>query len=489
MLTTSPNRLPEVLESLRHPTPEALAGALPQVAADKNDEIGQLANDFNVILRTSIETSLEHSQRQANTMTNLLVNLGRRNQSLIDRQLELIDVLESSEENPDLLESLFKLDHMVTRQRRNAESLLILAGSSRTRSWSASVPLSDVIRGAISEVADLSRVRFEVQPGNDLRLSGQYAVDLSHLLAELIENATLFSNPSTVVTIRVQRGPQQFRVWVIDSGVGMSEEELVSANQIVTLPPMIEELATDRVGFQVVGRLAQRFGVRVRIQNNPSGGVAASVDLPASMFDALNHDQPVVAEAESAIRAATHDGESQASLPAASTPGSDGGSAAPAPAAPPAAEAPTKKVNGSSVRSGRQSRTGAPAPAMRFDESVIPQALRPAAPAKPVKEGELPRRANRAAEVAPAIIPRLAPTPAAVEPSKPSEMTAAGLPRRGQLNGTFGAAGSNVVRRLPESAVHADGTDAERRAKMMKLFTQGVDAGRDDEHSKDGDAS
>jgi HAMP domain-containing protein/two-component sensor histidine kinase len=536
--TIAVDRLPEVLETLRHPTPEALAGALPQIASDKNDEIGQLANDFNQILRTSIETSLEHSQRQAATMTNLLVNLGRRNQSLIDRQLDLIDQLESSEQNPDLLESLFKLDHMVTRQRRNAESLLILAGSKRSRSWSAPVALSDVIRGAISEVADLNRVRFEVQPGNDLLLSGQYAVDLSHLLAELIENATLFSNPTTAVTVRVQRGPLHFRVWVIDSGVGMSEEELVSANVIVSDPPLIEELATDRVGFQVVGRLAQRFGVRVRVQNNPSGGVAASVDLPAALFDSLNQDVPVVAEAESAVRAASRSGEPPVIARPEETAAlehSDNDFPAellPSDAKPAGSAAAVPVVTASSVL--RQSRAGAPAPAMKFDASIVPPSVRSAQQSKSANPGELPRRNSSTNDLPGNIVPRPAPkrpddgasavpdvtalprrgdaTPAPLprrgsptagpaaaapeslprreSPADAESVTAAGLPRRGALNGTFGAAGAEVARRLPDSTGGAGaGNDAERRARMMTSFTQGVDAGRDDDQHNNGDKS
>ena len=485
------DQLPTVLETLRNPTPEALAGALPQVRSDKNDEIGQLATDFNTILRTSIETSIEHSQRQAATMTNLLLNLGRRNQSLIDRQLDLIDRLESSQQDPDLLEGLFKLDHMVTRQRRNAESLLILAGSKRSRSWSASVPLSDVIRGAISEVADLNRVRFEAQPGNDLSLSGQYAVDLSHLLAELIENATLYSNPSTVVTVRVQRGPTHFRVWVIDSGVGMTEDELIVANQVVTSPPLIEDIATDRVGFQVVGRLAQRFDVRVRLQNNPAGGVAASLDLPFGLFEVLNQDQPVVAEAEHAVRSAfqpTPIESTAMSLPDSfpedptDTWGDD---AAPAPVEAPIEPRPTRP---------------APAvPVMRFDETLLPAARVPlAGPQLPTEPGALPRRAHRVTEVAPAIIPRLAPQPAVAaitpvpvqpKPVPQQTLTAAGLPKRGSLEGSFGAAGADVLRRFPTADQPIEGDDASRRANMLKSFTQGVDAGRDDAHLTDGDAS
>jgi signal transduction histidine kinase len=455
------DQLPQVLETLRHPTPEALAGALPQLTSDKNDEIGQLAADFNTILRTSIETSLEHSQRQATTMTNLLLNLGRRNQSLIDRQLELIDHMESSEQDPDLLEGLFKLDHMVTRQRRNAESLLILAGSNRSRSWSASVPLSDVIRGASSEVADLNRVRFEAQPGNDLLLSGQYAVDLSHLLAELIENATLYSNPNTSVTVRMQRGPSHFRVWVIDSGVGMTEDELLAANQVVKSPPLIEDIATDRVGFQVVGRLAQRFGARVRLQNNPAGGVAASIDLPFSLFDVLHQDAPVVTEAEEAVRAARPSANDAPTPHITIRPGT------PTPAAP-----------------SRQSRTGAPAPAMKFDETTLPHTHSPATNASPQTAGALPRRADRTTQPPPAVIPRLAPKSA----TSSAALTSAGLPRRGALADTFAAAGTDVIRRFPQVSEPAVGDDAERRASMLKSFTRGVDAGRDDQHT-DGDAS
>jgi anti-sigma regulatory factor (Ser/Thr protein kinase) len=281
------DRLPEVLESLRNPTAESISKAIPQIEATGNDEVGQLANDFNKVLKTAIETSVEHSQRRAATLTNLLVNLGRRNQSLIDRQLELIDGLESNQQDPELLAGLFKLDHMVTRQRRNAESLLVLAGSRRSRAWTDALPISDVLRGAISEVSQMERIQLEIQPGNDLVFAGTHAVDLSHLVAELLENATLYSSPATTVTLRVQRNALQFRVWVIDSGVGMTDDEIIAANHRVLDPPDIDEITTDQVGFQVVGRLAQRIGARVRLQNNPAGGVAVSVDLPPASFEAM----------------------------------------------------------------------------------------------------------------------------------------------------------------------------------------------------------
>lgn len=296
------DRLPEVLESLRNPTPEALAGAIPKVVTRSTDEIGSLAESFNTVLRTSVETSIEHSTRRAETLTNLLINLGRRNQALLERQLQLIDTLEAREQDPGVLDGLFKLDHMVTRQRRNAESLLVLAGSRRSRAWSEPVPISDVVRGAISEVADMGRVDFDIQPGNDLLVAGSHAVDLSHLLAELIENATAYSNPTTSVQVRVQRNGFHVRIWVIDSGVGMTDDEIASANLKVDDPPDIDELTTDQVGFQVVGRLARRLGAQVRLQTNPVGGVAAGIDLPPASFETLSADLPIVEAAEAEAR-------------------------------------------------------------------------------------------------------------------------------------------------------------------------------------------
>ncbi len=288
--TIAVDRLPEVLAALRNPTAEAVASAVPEIASEGSDEVGQLATDFNRVLRTAIETSIEHSQRRAATLTNLLVNLGRRNQALIDRQLELVDQLEADQPDQRTLAGLFRLDHMITRQRRNAESLLVLAGSRRSRSWTESLPISDVLQGAISEVAQMDRVALEIQPGNDLTFGGVHAVDLSHLVAELVENATAYSSPTTRVTVRVQRNASQFRIWIIDSGVGMTDEEVESANQRVTSPPDIDEVSTDRVGFQVVGRLAQRIGARIRLQNNPAGGVAVSIDLPLSLFEGFGDD-------------------------------------------------------------------------------------------------------------------------------------------------------------------------------------------------------
>lgn len=282
--TIATDRLPEVLESLRNPTPEALAGAMPTIATTSRDEIGVMAESFNTVLRTSVETSIEHSQQRAKTLTNMLINLGRRSQALIDRQLKLIDNLESSQEDPVLLNGLYQLDSLVTRNRRNSENLLVLAGEHTSRPWNDPVALVDLVRGAMSEVNGLERVNITSgTAGNDMVL-GKSAVDLSHLIAELLENALSFSAKTAEVIVRIEAQTSGHRIWVIDNGMGMSAEEMADANQRLTEPPEIDELTTDRIGFQVVGRLANRLGVTVMLQDNPNGGTAACVDLPQSLL-------------------------------------------------------------------------------------------------------------------------------------------------------------------------------------------------------------
>ncbi|MCC6434583.1 MAG: sensor histidine kinase [Acidimicrobiales bacterium] len=305
--TISHDRLPEVLEALRHPTPEALAEALPQVQTDATDEIGTMADAFNVVLRTSVETSLNHAEERARTVTNMLLNLGRRNQSLIDRQLSIMDELESTHDDPDLLERLFRIDHLVTRMRRNAENLVVLAGEHQPRSWTEAVPLLDVLRAATGEVPDLERIDIAVGQGDDIEVAGPHAVTLSHLLAELVENAMSFSPPSTKVALSTDRVRGELRVWVVDNGLGMEDWEVQEANERLASPPDIDVLTTDRIGFQVVGRLARQLGVEVQLQANPGGGVAAAVTLPSALFELPRRDAPALAGAV-AFSSSAHSG-------------------------------------------------------------------------------------------------------------------------------------------------------------------------------------
>jgi signal transduction histidine kinase len=217
--------------------------------------------------------------------SDLLVNLARRNQNLLYRQLDLINQLEENEADPDALSDLFRLDHLATRIRRNAESLLVLSGEEPVRRWTRPVPLADVVRAAIAEIEDLDRVDFAVD--ERLAVSGRAVADLTHLLAELLENAVHFSPPGISVMLRTrpylaQPGAQVLTIE--DWGVGMPPAEMTEANDLLARPRDVDLSVSQRLGLHVVARLAQRYGVAVSLTPTPGGGVTAVVVLPAELF-------------------------------------------------------------------------------------------------------------------------------------------------------------------------------------------------------------
>ena len=212
----------------------------------------------------------------------LLHNLARRSQGLVDRQLELIDELERSEVDPDRLDELFRMDHLATRMRRNVENLIVLSGVDQRRRWSASVPLRDVVEAAVAEVEDYSRV--QVAGVHDLTLAGQAASDVAHLLAELVENATSFSSPTTRVEISGGPTGNGYVLEIEDHGIGMSDAELAKANRRLAEPLAADVAASRMMGFHVVGRLAARHGIKVQLRHSWFGGVAALVLLPAVLL-------------------------------------------------------------------------------------------------------------------------------------------------------------------------------------------------------------
>jgi len=216
------------------------------------------------------------------SISDLLHNLARRSQGLVDRQLELIDELERNEVDPDRLDELFRMDHLATRMRRNVENLIVLSGVDQRRRWSASVPLRDVVEAAVAEVEDYSRV--QVAGVHDLTLAGQAASDVAHLLAELVENATSFSSPTT--TVEVSGGPtgNGYVIEIEDHGIGMSDIELDEANRRLAEPLAADVAVSRMMGFHVVGRLAARHGIRVQLRHCWFGGVTALVLLPAALL-------------------------------------------------------------------------------------------------------------------------------------------------------------------------------------------------------------
>ncbi|MHA6792862.1 ATP-binding protein [Pseudonocardia bannensis] len=230
----------------------------------------------------------------------MLVNLARRNQSMLYRQLDIINQLEEKEQDPDALAELFRLDHLATRVRRNAESLLVLAGEQPPRTWSAPVPLRDVIRAAIAETEDLDRVVYAVD--DRAAVAGHTVADLTHLLAELTENAVRFSPPETAVTIRARPNPQDEGgqlLTVEDWGVGMPAGDMAEANELLSQPPEVDLAVSQRLGFHVVARLAVRHGIKVSLTATPGSGVTAVVVLPAALFTA-GHAEPIAAMAATA---------------------------------------------------------------------------------------------------------------------------------------------------------------------------------------------
>ena len=277
--------LPGVVHRLQHGGGAELAvidehstGELP---VRSTDEIGRLAAAFNSVHRVAVRVAIEQAALRK-SIGDMFVNLARRSQSLIDRQLNLIDELERGTEDPEHLADLFRLDHLATRMRRNAENLLVLANTEPGRRWSEPVPIADVLRAASSEVEDFSRV--ELTSGDRLRVAGHASSDVVHLLAELIENAISFSPPDTPVRLKSQRSATGYMIEIEDSGIGMSDGELAAANERLANPPEIDLALERMLGFFVVGRLAGRHGIEVRLRHSWYGGVVALVLIPGALL-------------------------------------------------------------------------------------------------------------------------------------------------------------------------------------------------------------
>ena len=216
------------------------------------------------------------------SISDLLHNLARRSQGLVDRQLELIDELERKEVDPGRLDELFRMDHLATRMRRNVENLIVLSGVDQRRRWSESVPLRDVVEAAVGEVEDYSRV--QVAGIYDLTLAGQAASDVAHLLAELVENATSFSSPTTRVEVSGGPAGNGYVLEIEDHGIGMSDTELAEANRRLAEPLAAGVAVSRMMGFHVVGRLAARHDIRVQLRHCWFGGITALVLLPAVLL-------------------------------------------------------------------------------------------------------------------------------------------------------------------------------------------------------------
>ncbi|MET7332928.1 nitrate- and nitrite sensing domain-containing protein [Nonomuraea sp. NPDC005650] len=275
------HRLPETVQQLRESN-DGVAGPVVPIGVDTHDEIGEVARAFDEVHREAVRLAGEEARLRSNVNA-MFVNLSRRSQTLVERQITLIDGLEQGEQDEQRLGNLFKLDHLATRMRRNSENLLVLAGQDPPRRWSQPVKLVDVARASLSEVENYERVVLQVPDG--VSVAGQAVNDVIHLLAELVENALSFSPRETRVTVsgsRIDGGGVMLSI--TDAGIGMTQDELVQANDRLTDAPSVDVSVSRRMGLFVVARLAHRHGIRVQLRPHASGGLTAMVLIPENML-------------------------------------------------------------------------------------------------------------------------------------------------------------------------------------------------------------
>lgn len=275
------NRLPELVKQLSESDPQDVDTSVESVGVHSRDEIGKVATAFDDVHREAVRLAAEQALLRGNVNA-MFTNLSRRSQGLIQRQLSLISELESREADPDQLSSLFKLDHLATRMRRNGENLLVLAGEEPGRRWTRPVPLVDVLRAAASEVEQYERIELSSVPATEV--AGRVVNDLVHLLAELLENATSFSSPQTKVKVTGHALPDgRVLVEIHDTGIGLSPEDLAAINERLASPPTVDVSVSRRMGLFVVGRLSLRHGIRIQLRPSDSGGTTALVMLPVDV--------------------------------------------------------------------------------------------------------------------------------------------------------------------------------------------------------------
>ncbi|MET8474550.1 nitrate- and nitrite sensing domain-containing protein [Streptomyces sp. NPDC006422] len=252
-------------------TPDPRAGA----------EVREVAEAFDRVQNVAFDLATEQAVLRRNA-TDSLVSLGRRNQNLVRRQIGFINRLEHQDADPDTLANLFELDHLATRMRRNAESLLVLAGESSPRTWSTPLSVTDVLRASLSEVEEYRRVTLRrVEPAH---ISGSVVAELSHLLAELVENALTFSPPDADVEIEGRRTSEGYLVAIVDHGLGMDTKSLAEANVRLSGNASFMAEPTRFLGHFVVGALARKCGIEVRLGEAPAAGVVARVLVPAGLL-------------------------------------------------------------------------------------------------------------------------------------------------------------------------------------------------------------
>jgi hypothetical protein len=292
-LDAANNRLPKVVAQIATLADDAPTPALPNFKVTTRDELSELALALTSLQDSAVGLALDQRRNeQANAET--LVNLGRRNQSLLTRMLSYVTDLEREERDSEVLDKLFRLDHLTTRIRRNAESLLVLAGAKQTRTWSQPIAIDDVVRAALSEIEEYTRVT--IHHIDAARVHGGVAADLTHMIAELLENATRFSPRERQVLVVGRLTPSGYQFDLIDAGLGMDQHELEEANSRIAQAGQ-KRPDTKVLGHHVVGRIAARRGIFVRLLPSVQTGITAQVLVPASLLSDGGDNQQAQAQA------------------------------------------------------------------------------------------------------------------------------------------------------------------------------------------------
>ncbi|MFE9258199.1 nitrate- and nitrite sensing domain-containing protein [Streptomyces sp. NPDC006879] len=288
-LDVARRKLPDAMRRLREGKDVEVAAEVASPPPG-GGEIAQVGEALATVHRAALDAAVERAEL-ANGVSGVFVNLARRSQVLVHRQLNLLDAMERRADDPDELGDLFRLDHLTTRMRRHAESLIILSGAAPGRAWRTPVGLTTIVRAAVSEIEDYARV--EVRRLPEAAVAGAAVADLTHLLAELIENATQFSPPHTKVRVCGEPVANGYALEVEDRGLGMGRESMERANQRIGQTEGLDLFDSDRLGLFVVSRLSARHDIKVHLRASPYGGTTAVVLLPTALLQ-MGQDQTSV---------------------------------------------------------------------------------------------------------------------------------------------------------------------------------------------------
>ena len=277
----STEQLPALVDALRDPRSQSVLPHIEPVDASGSDELSDLARAFNSMQGTLVDVAQEQVEVLRRGVSDIFVTMARRNRSLIDRQLAMLDEFEAEVDDPDVLSNYYQLDHLATRMRRNSESLLVLANAEPKRRRVKATEIDDVVRASIGEVEEYRRI--EIEALESLQVRGNVVADVSHLLAELLDNATAFSPPESPVRVGGRRTGDSYMLRIVDDGVGIGPERLREINEMLREPPIVGLSVESTLGMSVVSLLANKYDIDVTLSaGNP--GLTVDVVLPSALF-------------------------------------------------------------------------------------------------------------------------------------------------------------------------------------------------------------